>query len=447
MEDNGKNKENLNKDDNNIPITNKLTNTSESDSSVDNKENDIEIFIEKISVNLSILYKLYISGKILYYLSTEGHIIYFIIEICKDTDINPFDGNFIIELQFIPRKKPLIKFRKDCFIPSLCDNRNFFDCFVKSDFIYDDNLDNVEKIMEEIIHFGIKNFLFCLKENIDYNTFIYYGDYELKEIYNINDFLQNLELIKFYRVNHVYNSEIEEKYFIITQLYFLIFTPKQDDKSFVELIFKEKLRDININIKIIHNNKLKRDTLLLIFEEINTPIDNTYEIEFFFIDRSCPVNTDEIYQEEIGNNNEINIINNEPQSEEKIFMEKYEKLKTDINTKQKEINLSKYISVINTYKPLFKSKNNEVKKLSEIELKNKIIDYEKLFQFCEKNFNHYNNLDDKEKEKFKDRIQFYLIVINFLAAELMAFYDKEKTNFNFYYNKIKSILNENEKNQ
>ncbi len=447
MEDNGKNKENLNKDDNNIPITNKLTNTSESDSSVDNKENDIEIFIEKISVNLSILYKLYISGKILYYLSTEGHIIYFIIEICKDTDINPFDENFIIDLQFIPKKKPLIKFRKDCFIPSLCDNRNFFDCFVKSDFVYDDNLDKVEKIMEEIIHFGIKNFLFCLKENIDYNTFIYYGDYELKEIYNINDFLQNLELIKFYRVNHVYNSEIEEKYFIITQLYFLIFTPKQDDKSFVELIFKEKLRDININIKIIHNNKLKRDTLLLIFEEINTPIDNTYEIEFFFIDRNCPVNTDEIYQEEIGNNNEINIINNEPQSEEKIFMEKYEKLKTDINTKQKEINLSKYISVINTYKPLFKSKNNEVKKLSEIELKNKIIDYEKLFQFCEKNFNHYNNLDDKEKEKFKDRIQFYLIVINFLAAELMAFYDKEKTNFNFYYNKIKSILNENEKNQ
>ena len=447
MEDNGKNKENLNKDDNNIPITNKLTNTSESDSSVDNKENDIEIFIEKISVNLSILYKLYISGKILYYLSTEGHIIYFIIEICKDTDINPFDENFIIDLQFIPKKKPLIKFRKDCFIPSLCDNRNFFDCFVKSDFVYDDNLDKVEKIMEEIIHFGIKNFLFCLKENIDYNTFIYYGDYELKEIYNINDFLQNLELIKFYRVNHVYNSEIEEKYFIITQLYFLIFTPKQDDKSFVELIFKEKLRDININIKIIHNNKLKRDTLLLIFEEINTPIDNTYEIEFFFIDRSCPVNTDEIYKEEIGNNNEINIINNEPQSEEKIFMEKYDKLKTDINTKQKEINLSKYISVISTYKPLFKSKNNEVKKLSEIELKNKIIDYEKLFQFCEKNFNHYNNLDDKEKEKFKDRIQFYLIVINFLAAELMAFYDKEKTNFNFYYNKIKSILNENEKNQ
>ena len=450
MEDNDiNNKETQNKD-SGISTINTSTTTnksSETDSKIDNKENDIEIFIEKISLKLTVLYKLYISGKILYYFQEEGDIIYFVIEICKDTDINPFEANFIIDLQFIPKKKPLINFRKDCFIPSLCDNRNFFDCFVKNDFIYDNNLTKLEKIMEEIIHDGIKNFLYCLKENIEYNTFVYYGDYELKELYNINDFLQNSELIKFYRVNHIYNSEIEEKYFIITQLYFLILIPKKDDKSFAELIFKEKLREININLKKTFNNKFKKDTILLIFAEINTPIDNTYEMEFFFIDRSCPININDIYQEENDNNNEINKINNEPQNEEKIFMEKYDKLKDDINLKQKEINLSKYISVISTYKPLFKSKMKETKNLSEIEIKNRIIDYEKLFQFCEKNFEHYNNLEGKEKEKYKDRIQFYLIVINFLAAELMAFYDKEKTNFNYYYNKIKSILNENEKNQ
>ena len=450
MEDNDiNNKETQNKD-SGISTINTSTTTnksSETDSKIVNKENDIEIFIEKISLKLTVLYKLYISGKILYYFQEEGDIIYFVIEICKDTDINPFEANFIIDLQFIPKKKPLINFRKDCFIPSLCDNRNFFDCFVKNDFIYDNNLTKLEKIMEEIIHDGIKNFLYCLKENIEYNTFVYYGDYELKELYNINDFLQNSDLIKFYRVNHIYNSEIEEKYFIITQLYFLILIPKKDDKSFAELIFKEKLREININLKKTFNNKFKKDTILLIFEEINTPIDNTYEMEFFFIDRSCPININDIYQEENDNNNEINKINNEPQNEEKIFMEKYDKLKDDINIKQKEINLSKYISVISTYKPLFKSKMKETKNLSEIEIKNRIIDYEKLFQFCEKNFEHYNNLEGKEKEKYKDRIQFYLIVINFLAAELMAFYDKEKTNFNYYYNKIKSILNENEKNQ
>ena len=450
MEDNDNNNKETQNKDSGISTINTSTTTnksSETDSKIDNKENDIEIFIEKISLKLTVLYKLYISGKILYYFQEEGDIIYFVIEICKDTDINPFEANFIIDLQFIPKKKPLINFRKDCFIPSLCDNRNFFDCFVKNDFIYDNNLTKLEKIMEEIIHDGIKNFLYCLKENIEYNTFVYYGDYELKELYNINDFLQNSDLIKFYRVNHIYNSEIEEKYFIITQLYFLILIPKKDDKSFAELIFKEKLREININLKKTFNNKFKKDTILLIFEEINTPIDNTYEMEFFFIDRSCPININDIYQEENDNNNEINKINNEPQNEEKIFMEKYDKLKDDINIKQKEINLSKYISVISTYKPLFKSKMKETKNLSEIEIKNRIIDYEKLFQFCEKNFEHYNNLEGKEKEKYKDRIQFYLIVINFLAAELMAFYDKEKTNFNYYYNKIKSILYENEKNQ
>ena len=450
MEDNDNNNKETQNKDSSISTINTSTTTnksSETDSKIDNKENDIEIFIEKISLKLTVLYKLYISGKILYYFQEEGDIIYFVIEICKDTDINPFEANFIIDLQFIPKKKPLINFRKDCFIPSLCDNRNFFDCFVKNDFIYDNNLTKLEKIMEEIIHDGIKNFLYCLKENIEYNTFVYYGDYELKELYNINDFLQNSDLIKFYRVNHIYNSEIEEKYFIITQLYFLILIPKKDDKSFAELIFKEKLREININLKKTFNNKFKKDTILLIFEEINTPIDNTYEMEFFFIDRSCPININDIYQEENDNNNEINKINNEPQNEEKIFMEKYDKLKDDINIKQKETNLSKYISVISIYKPLFKPKMKETKKLSEIEIKNKIIDYEKLFQFCEKNFEHYNNLEGKEKEKYKDRIQFYLIVINFLAAELMAFYDKEKTNFNYYYNKIKSILNENEKNQ
>ena len=435
MEDNDNNNKETQNKDSSISTINTSTTTnksSETDSKIDNKENDIEIFIEKISLKLTVLYKLYISGKILYYFQAEGDIIYFVIEICKDTDINPFEANFIIDLQFIPKKKPLINFRKDCFIPSLCDNRNFFDCFVKNDFIYDNNLTKLEKIMEEIIHGGIKNFLYCLKENIEYNTFVYYGDYELKELYNINDFLQNSDLIKFYRVNHIYNSEIEEKYFIITQLYFLILIPKKDDKSFAELIFKEKLREININLKKTFNNKFKKDTILLIFEEINTPIDNTYEMEFFFIDRSCPININDIYQEENDNNNEINKINNEPQNEEKIFMEKYDKLKDDINLKQKEINLSKYISVISTYKPLFKSKMKETKNLSEIEIKNRIIDYEKLFQFCEKNFEHYNNLEGKEKEKYKDRIQFYLIVINFLAAELMAFYDKEKTNFNYY---------------
>lgn len=445
MEDNNE----PNKNDNNI--INEITKTSLStDISSDSKKNDegkdIDLKIKQISEKFSKIYKLYIYGKQLYYLSNEGEVIYFVIEIMPDTDINPFDERLLIDLQFIPKKKPLLTFKKDCFTPSFCDSRNLIECFIKENLVFENDWDKIEKIMEEIINKGIKNFLFCLKESIENNTFIYFGDYQLNEIYNINDFLENSNIINFYRINHIYDTSIiEEKYIIITQLYFLIFIPRKNYQSFGKLVFNEKLRDININFKKGYNNKLKQNTLKLIFEEIAIPIDNSYEIEFYFIDRSCPIIND-VNSDEDDNINQINIENKAQINKEKIFNEKCKKLKDDIELKQKEINFSKYSLVINRSGPLFNIYKKEIKVLRDIELKNKIIDYEKLFQFCEKIFYHYNNLPSEEKQKFKDRIQFHLVAINFLAAELMAFYDKEKVNFKFYYDKIKSILNANEKN-
>ena len=69
-------------------------------------------------------------------------------------------------------------------------------------------------------------------------------------------------------MNHVYNSEIEEKYIILTDLYFLIFIPQENNKSFAKLIFKELLRDINFIHKKIFNKKIKRNTLKLILQEL-----------------------------------------------------------------------------------------------------------------------------------------------------------------------------------
>ena len=410
-------------------------------------EAEIDIFIKKICKNLSIDYKLYIVGKRLYYLSSEGDILYFLLDIYQETDINPFDKRLLIDIQFIPKKKPLLTFKNDFFEPSFCDNRDFIDCFIKKDFIYDNNnFDLVEKIMEEIISKGIKQFLFCVKDCLQFNNFIFFGDYELKEYYNMNDFLEHSNML-FYRINQVSETVIEERYIIITQLYFLLFSPKENDKSFAKLIFKEKLHDISFSQKIIYNKFAKRNILRLNLQGINTPIDNTYEIEFFFIDRCCPVltelNTDENEKKE--NNNNI-IINNEPK-EEKIFKEKCDKLKEEIEKKQNEINFRKYFSVIRSCKPLFHIQRKEVKLVNNLQFQNQIIDNEKLFQFSEKAFNYYNNLKNEEKEKFQDIKEFYLIAVNLIGAELMAFYDKDKTNFNYYYDKIKSILGENEKNQ
>ena len=43
--------------------------------------------------------------------------------------------------------------------------------------------------------------------------------------------------------------------------------------------------------------------------------------------------------------------------------------------------------------------------------------------------------------------EIYLITVNLIGTKLTAFYDKDKMNFNYYYDKIKFILSENEKNQ
>ena len=249
-----KDKEISNKD-NNISL-----NTTSSSINTEQKEDiNINSFIEKICNNLSINYQLYITGKRLYYLSQEGEVLYFLIEITEETDINPFDESILIDIQFIPKRKPLLKFKQDFFIPSFCDNRNFFDCFVRNDYIYNNDLNGVEKIMDEIVHKGIKTFLFCLKDNLQFNTFIFYGDYELNNFYDMNDFLSNPNISKFYRINDIIDSELSEKYLIFTQLYFLVFIPKEKDKSFGKLIFQEKLNDINFSLKKYHDKKLKKN--------------------------------------------------------------------------------------------------------------------------------------------------------------------------------------------
>ena len=47
----------------------------------------------------------------------------------------------------------------------------------------------------------------------------------------------------------------------------------------------------------------------------------------------------------------------------------------------------------------------------------------------------------------KKRMDFYMVNINFMCAELMGFFDLEKANFQFYFDKMKCYLYKNEKNQ
>jgi len=422
----------------------------------DKKKNkiDISLFIENISKNLSIDKKIKISGKILHYLSIKKNENYekninFTFYIFKETDMNPFISDVIIDLELIPEEIPYARIRSDFTLPSLYDNRNYFFCLTNEhEFIYNpEEIDALEKLMNEISKKGIENFLFCIKENLQINTFIFYGEYKLQYVYNMNDFLENSKLIKFYRINQIFDKgkEIEERYLIITQLYILVFKPMEEDKSFAKLIFFKMLKNVSFNYKKTFNKKSNCVSLILYIQDVKTPNGKTYEIEFSFIDRSRPpvvVSNDEEEEEDDKETKEENVIK---ENKEEDPYDKYYLFEEEIEKKQKEINFSKYKLIVENYTALFNHRSSGEKKLKDMDAKNRIIDYEKGFQHCEKMYNYYESL--KDNKKYKKRMDYYIVNINFFCAELMGFFDLEKANFQFYFDKMKYYLNLNEKNQ
>ena len=437
------------------------------------KKFNISLFIEKISKNLSIDKKIKITGKILHYLSNLSQEknenyeknINFTFYIFKETEINPFTSDIIIDLELIPDEIPYARIRSDFTLPSLYDNRNFYYCLTNEhEFIYNpEEIDALEKLLSEISKTGIENFLYCIKDNSHISTFIFYGEYKLQYTYNMNDFLENSKLIKFYRINQIFDKgkEIEERYIIVTQLYILIFKPLDDDKSFAKLIFFKTLKNVSFNYKKTFNKKLNCACLILYIQDVKTPNGKTYEIEFSLIDRSRPpvVKSDDEEEEEEddketkGEKEEEDDKETKGKKEDNVIKEnkeedpydKYYLFEEEIEKKQKEINFSKYKLVVENYTALFNHRSSGEKKLKDIDAKNRIMDYEKGFQHCEKMYNYYDGL--KDNEKYKKRLNYYIININFFCAELMGFFDLEKTSFQFYFDKMKYYLNLNEKNQ
>ena len=437
------------------------------------KDINIESFIEKIINKFSKNNNFYITGKTLSYINlkeSKGNII-FQIKIYKNTEINPFTSDILIDIEFIPNEVPYARIKSDFTLPSLYDNRNYFYCLSNDhEYIYDpNNLAATENLITDIINTGIENFLLCINENLSINNFIYYGEYELNNIYNINEFLENSKLIKLYRVNQILDKgkEIEEKYIIVTQLYILIFRPQEKDKTFAQLKFMKKLKNVSFNYKKkSFNKKANSNTLILLIQDIKTPNGKTYEIEFSFIDRSRPPvekhpeeESEESEDEEsnkdnnkdnnndLSNKNNTNNTNNNNKINNEVIdiWDKYYKFEEEIEKKQKEINFGKYKLVIEKYRPLFSHRSITEKKLKGIAFKNQIMEYEKMFQHCEKLYNHYANM--KDNKKYKKRMDYYMVNINFFCAELMGFFDLEKASFKFYFDKMKHYLELNENNQ
>jgi len=368
-----------------------------------------------------------ITGKILHYLETP--ILYYNCTSISNTKSNPFDIDIEFTFEFIDKETPYITILTDFIEPSLKDNRNYFRCLT-SDHKYKFNLNNLtqqEKILESMIN-GIENFLTYLNESIAINAFIFFGEYEYEHIYQINDFLQNNNILNFYRINElINNNKKEERYIIITSLYFLIFEPLEEDKALARLINSIKLKDLNLTFDKNEKNK----SLILKLSLSKTKKKNSKDIEFVLIDRSRKVKN--------INENDVNLVDDEliKENENKDENLKYSTLMNQWFSYQDKVNFKNYDIVLNKYKILFSDSKGYLK-ITE-KKKNRIEEFNQHIKFNEEMVALYEKLKNKNNDK-----RMYKLISNiiYICSELVNYADTKDGKENEYLIKIRKYIDQ-----
>ena len=377
---------------------------------IKSKNND---FIRKIVNKYTDKKELKITGKILRYIQEE-EIIIFYCTLYKSSDINPFSSDIYFNFEFKNKSVPYVQILNDFINPTLNDGRNIFYCLTnRHEYIFYNNyLDECEKIFDELIN-NMKQFLNCLKENIQINVFIYYGEYEKGRLYKLNELILNKNSVKFFRVIQIDGKEEKMKYIVITQLYFLIFSPIEIDMSFVKLEREYLLKDIQFAFEEVNLNKKQNSNIfwLKIINDVN--FNELLNIKFY------------LYSND-------KIIDN--------LQTKYIEFKTDIFNKKSEIDLKKYKLIITNYKPLFKI---EAKKVEERKIvKNMHDDYKLYIEYYEELYNYYK---DFKEENIQNRVKIYLTNLTYFCVDFITFYDSNSEEVKFYIDKISKYIDKKEK--
>ena len=213
--------------------------------------------------------------------------LYILFLLKHSTEINPFKGMdfyFSITLnENYPNSEPYVRCLSNFCNPTLFDNRNLNSSIINHKYIHKDKDDNFKPIEEIVLN--LPNFIKKVKENIDNQNLIYYGDYIIDDIYDLNDFLVNAQ-INFYRVEQVLKNKSIQRYVIITEIYFLFFDPAPDSKNLAKLLFIGDIRQLtkrSINKTENENQSIlsftytgKKENELINFEFL---MDNNYLTE------------------------------------------------------------------------------------------------------------------------------------------------------------------------
>ena len=385
-------------------------------------ENKINIFISEIQNKYkdNKIYNIQITGKLLYYIK-DTKILYFNYKMFKNNKNNLFNKDILFGFEFIQNKVPYIRVLSNFINPTLYDGRNLFYCILNDyndNYIFDiNNLEECNKIIEKII-IGIDKFIITLKDNINIKVLIYYGEYTLNHIYLMNDFLMNQPILDFFRIYELNNKNKDLKYIIITDLYFLIFEPINDNKSLGKLIQIQYIKDINFIIE--NNSKNKNDNKLNnYYLKYNKDVNNTISMKFIL---TCGG-----YKgKKVSKKDSI-----------ECEFDEYLKLKNILEKKKNILNSGNYILIIQKSRNLYAYNDKRDSNKKKFISKNRCNDYKKYIEYYEILYDYYKQ--KKNEENVKNKLKEIFSYLTFFCVELITFKDSDpKENF-IYKSKLEKF--------
>jgi hypothetical protein len=384
------------------------------------KEGIYQKFIEKTLNDFKENNNITITCKLLHYSSEST--LYYIVKVYKNTNINPFEQDILFSFEFINGETPYVSILTDFSEPTMNDNRNYYRCLTKEHnyIFYFDEYSALRKILKFMIS-GINNFLIFIKESIEVKYFIYFGEYEFKHVYQINDFLKNKN--NFYRIIEINNNQEKELFIIFTKIYFMIFQPMESDKNLIKLIFLKELNEIDF----IYDKNNDNNSLILNLSNTN------YEqnLEFVLIDRKhilLPEQKNFEFEQE-KNDREYDYSN---------------LIKEWFTYQNNNITLFKnFKSIIKDYKMIFNEYRDHMnilelttgKDLNFNECDKLIEFYERIIEYYESQKTSNNNINNKERES---KLISNLI---YLCSELINFNKTQSKKNNKYFLTMKKYVN------
>ena len=192
----------------------------------------------------------------------------------KNTHFNPFNDDIFFAITFteaFPHKPPIVNILSNFSVPTFYDNRNYLCSIINHYWL--SKSEQHSTAVEEIIT-KIPSFLEKINDNNHNKILIYYGDYNIDDVYEMNDFLMNSDNT-FYRVVHCVKKKIQ-RYIVLTGIYLLLFDPCNDMKHLAKLIYVGKLMNVNKRAHTPLKNEAK------LFIEFNEGESASTKMEFIF---------------------------------------------------------------------------------------------------------------------------------------------------------------------